>query len=209
MGRRKPRNWKPAVERVERRELLSLVTNIMAGNHNAAINSPKVRALLAGVTTPAAVASPQVSTIRRSGQAPAAGAVRPSTTSIALPAEPGLLSPANPGYNLILQPTGTATPGEVKRQLFTGRLSWAATSSRPGPFSSQAAQVFIAGRAGQLRCSTATSRCGWRWPAIPPLQTTGAAVDLRPELEFQHRPRVGPGDSSRQCGQPRPAQSHH
>ena len=47
MGRRIPRNWKPAVELVEHRELLSLVTDIMAGNHNAVINSPKVRALLA------------------------------------------------------------------------------------------------------------------------------------------------------------------
>ena len=36
MERRISRVWKPAVELVERRELLSLVTNIMAGNHNAA-----------------------------------------------------------------------------------------------------------------------------------------------------------------------------
>ncbi len=50
MERRISRIWKPAVELVERRELLSLVTNIMAGNHNAAINSPKVRALLAQVS---------------------------------------------------------------------------------------------------------------------------------------------------------------
>ena len=35
MERRISRVWKPAVELVERRELLSLVTNIMAGNHNA------------------------------------------------------------------------------------------------------------------------------------------------------------------------------
>ena len=44
MGRRIARNWKPTLEMVEHRELLSLVTDIMAGNYNAMVNSPKVRA---------------------------------------------------------------------------------------------------------------------------------------------------------------------
>jgi hypothetical protein len=176
MGRRISRNWKPAVEMVEHRELLSLVTDVMAGNYNALVNSPKVRALLAGVsnpgTTQAASASGQVTT---SATASSQGRLTPTSKSIALPQNQGFLPPASPGYNLILQPTGTATAGEVKREQFTAVYRGPYTIT-PGSFSSQAMQVFIrgAGTASsmlhsdiQMRLAVATD---------PSLQTTGSAV---------------------------------
>ena len=36
----------------------------------------------------------------------------------------------------------------------------------------------------------------------PALETTGAAVHLRPEPQFQHRSRFRPGDPPHQCRQP-------
>ncbi|MGC1723033.1 MAG: hypothetical protein WA746_28990, partial [Isosphaeraceae bacterium] len=86
MGRRIPRNWKPTLEMVEQRELLSLITDVMAGNYNALVNSPKVRALLDGVsnpaTTQAATTNGQVAT---SATVSANGRLTPTTESIALP----------------------------------------------------------------------------------------------------------------------------
>jgi hypothetical protein len=194
MGRRNSRVWTPAIEMVERRELLSLVTNIMAVNHNGVINSPKVRAFLAGNLTPSPLAvsgSQAVATSGTSGNA----RFTPSATSIALPQNQGYLPPAHPGYNLILQPTGTASPGEVKRQLFKAVYKGNYVIA-PGAFSSQASQVFIrgagsassmlhsdiqmrlavasdpsletTGAAGIFDRNTATSRCGLPWPAILP-----------------------------------------
>jgi hypothetical protein len=175
MGRRISRGWTPAIELVERRELLSLVTNIMAVNHNGLINSPKVRALLAGISAPAtpqpASGSQTAATSTPSGR----GGFTPSTTSIALPQNQGYLPPANPGYNLILQPTGTATPGEVKRQLFKAVYRGNYIIA-PGSFSSQALQVFIrgAGSANTMLHSDIQMRLAVA--ADPSLQTTGSAA---------------------------------
>jgi hypothetical protein len=176
MGRRIPRNWKPTLEMVEQRELLSLVTDIMAGNYNAMVNSPKVQALLDGVsnpaTTQAASASGQVTT---SATASSQGRLTPTSKSIALPQNQGFLPPASPGYNLVLQPTGTATSAEVKRQLFKA-VYIGPYIIGPGSFSSQAMQVFIRGAGTsttmlhsdiQMRLAVATD---------PTLETTGAAV---------------------------------
>ena len=186
MGRRIARNRKPTVEMVEHRELLSLVTDIMAGNYNAMVNSPKVRALLDGVsnpgTTQAASASGQVTT---SATVTSKGRLTPTSQSIALPKNQGFLPPASPGYNLLLQPTGTATSAEVKRQLFKAvyRGPYIIT---PGAFSSQAMLVNIRAREPTPRCCTATSRCGWPWPPIPrsrppgpPRSSTGTSIPTR------------------------------
>ena len=176
MGRRISRNWKPTVEMVEHRELLSLVTDIMAGNHNALINSPKVRALLAGVSTPATVQFASASgLVTTSATVSGRGGFTPTSKSIALPQNQGFLPPASPGYNLVLQPTGTATSAEVKRQLFKAVYRGPYIIG-PGSFSSQAMQVFIRGAGTattmlhsdiQMRLAVATD---------PTLQTTGAAV---------------------------------
>jgi hypothetical protein len=184
MERRISRVWKPAVELVERRELLSLVTNIMAGNHNAVINSPKVRALLAQVSAPALApnatgarvgSSLAPSTAGASASGSRTGGFVPSAPSIALPQNQGYLAPANPGYNLVLQPTGTASSAEVKRQLFTAvyRGPYVIT---PGAFSSQSMLVSIrgAGTANTMLHSDIQLRLAV--PTDPTLQTTGASV---------------------------------
>jgi hypothetical protein len=167
----------PTLEMVERRELLSLVTNIMAVNHNGVINSPKVRAMLAGDLTP------HVPPVASGGQTAATSAMStiggpggftPTNHSIALPQNQGYLPPAHPGYNLILQPTGTASPGEVRRQLFTAVYRGNYVIA-PGSFSSQVAQVFIrgAGTASSMLHSDIQMRLAVA--SDPSLETTGAA----------------------------------
>ncbi len=176
MGRRISRNWKPAVEMVEHRELLSLVTDIMAGNHNALINSPKVRALLAGVSNPvatqAASASGQVTT---SATASSQGRLTPTSKSIALPQNQGFLPPASPGYNLVLQPSGTATSAEVKRQLFKAVYRGPYIIG-PGSFSSQALQVFIRGAGTSTTMLHTDIQMRLAVASDPTLETTGAAA---------------------------------
>jgi hypothetical protein len=176
MGRRISRSRKPAVEYVEPRVLLSVVTDIMAANHNALISSPKVRALLSGVS------SPNTNQVVPASSQAATGAtvnsrrrLTPTSQSIALPQNQGFLPPASPGYNLVTQPTGTATSAEVKRQLFKAVYRGPYIIG-PGSFSSQAMQVFIRGAGTsttmlhsdiQMRLAVATD---------PALQTTGASV---------------------------------
>src|SRR5208337_3060447 len=176
MGRRISRNWKPAVEMVERRELLSLVTDIMAGNHNALINSPKVQALLAGVSNPvatqAASASGQVTT---SATASSQGRFTPTSKAIALPQNQGFLPPASPGYNLVIQPTGNATSAEVKRQLFKAvyRGPYIIT---PGAFSSQAMLVNIRGAGTNTTMLHSDIQMRLAVSTDPSLETTGASA---------------------------------
>ena len=110
-----------------------------------------------------------------SAAASAAEQVHPHDESIAVPANQGFLPPANPGYNLLITPTGTATPAEVKRQLFKAvyRGPYVIT---PGAFSSQAMLVNIRGAGTnttmlhsdiQIRLAVATD---------PSLETTGASA---------------------------------
>jgi hypothetical protein len=178
MGRQARRRCKPAVELVENRKLLSLVTDIMAGNHNALINSPKVRALLDAVG--AYPATQSQSTAPSSSPAPAAAisgraGFTPTSKSIALLQNQGFLPPANPGYNLILQPTGTATPAEVKRQLFSAVFRGPYLISS-GSFSSQASQIFIRGAGTASSMLHADIQMRLAVASDPALQTTGAAT---------------------------------
>jgi hypothetical protein len=176
MGRRIARNRKPTVEMMEHRALLSLVTDIMAGNYNALVNSPKVQALLDGVSNPAtsqvASASGQVTA---SATASSRGGFTPTSNSIALPQNQGFLPPASPGYNLVLQPTGTATPAEVKRQLFTAVYRGPYIIG-PGSFSSQALQVFIRGAGTSTTMLHTDIQMRLAVASDPTLETTGAAV---------------------------------
>jgi len=161
---------------MEHRKLLSLVTDIMAGNYNALVNSPKVQALLDGVsnpaTTQAASASGQVTT---SATASSQGRLTPTSKSIALPQNQGFLPPASPGYNLVLQPTGTATSAEVKRQLFKAVYRGPYIIG-PGSFSSQALQVFIRGAGTSTTMLHTDIQMRLAVASDPTLETTGAAA---------------------------------
>ena len=178
MGRQTRHKCKPAVELVENRKLLSLITDIMAGNHNALINSPKVRALLAGVGSYPATQSQSAASSSSAASASAASgraAFTPTAESIAVPQNQGFQPPANPGYNLILQPTGTATPAEVKRQLFSAVFRGPYIIG-PGAFSSQASQIFIRGAGTATSMLHADIQMRLAVASDPTLQTTGAAT---------------------------------
>ena len=184
-------NWKPTLEMVEQRELLALVTDIMAGNYNALVNSPKVRALLDGVsnpgTTQAASASGQVTT---SATASSQGRLTPTSKSIALPQNQGLLPPASPGYNLVLQPTGTVTPAEVKRQLFKAVYRGPYIIG-PGSFSSQAMQVFIRGAGTATTMLHSDIQMLLAVASDPSLETTRAAVIFDRNLNSNRQSAIG------------------
>jgi hypothetical protein len=159
---------------VERRELLSLITNIMAVKHNAAINSPQVRAMLYGIPGGASAGGGSIgSSISTASPAARQGGFTPTNQSIALPQNQGFLPPAHPGYNLILQPTGTATPAEVRRQRFTAVYRGNYIIG-PGDFSSQARIVSIrgAGTANTMLHSDIQMRLAI--PTDPSLEITGA-----------------------------------
>ena len=176
MGRRIARDRKPTIEMMEHRKLLSLVTDIMAGNYNALVNSPKVQALLDGVsnpaTTQAATTNGQVAT---SATVSANGRLTPTSQSIALPRNQGFLTPASPGYNLVIQPTGTATSAEVKRQLFKAVYRGPYIIG-PGSFSSQASQVFIRGAGTSTTMLHTDIQMRLAVASDPTLETTGAAA---------------------------------
>lgn len=180
MGRRSARNRKPDLEIVEQRRLLSAITDIMAANANALVNSPKVQALLNGVsdspTAQAATTSAQATTSTSAAKA-ASGRSRftPTSQSIAVPKNQGFLSPASPGYNLLIQPTGTATSAEVKCQLFQAvyRGPYIIT---PGNFSSQAMLVNIRGAGTNTTMLHSDIQLRLAVPTDTSLETTGAAA---------------------------------
>ncbi len=130
--------------------------------------------MLAQVSTPTGMQNP-VNAAAAGAASPSArnGGFTPSTTSIAVPQNQGYLPPANPGYNLILQPTGTATPGEVKRQLFQAVYRGPYVIAA-GSFSSQAFQVFIRGAGTATTMLHSDIQLRLAVPSDPALQTTGA-----------------------------------
>jgi hypothetical protein len=160
---------------VEPRALLSLITDILAGNYNALMNSPRVRGLLAGVSNPGATQAATSGQAATSAAVTANGRFTPTSQSIAVPGNQGFLPPANPGYNLVIQPTGTATPSEVKRQLFKAiyRGPYIIT---PGNFSSQAMLVNIRGAGTNTTMLHSDIQLRLAVPTDPSLQTTGAAA---------------------------------
>ncbi|QEH34608.1 hypothetical protein OJF2_31490 [Aquisphaera giovannonii] len=179
MGRRSPRARRPGLEPVERRDLLSLPTVMMAAHYNGMVNSPRVRAMLADAGTTAASRASSTSTASNASPAMAAssgaggrGRFAPSSTSIAVPENQGYQ--LNPGYNLVLQPTGTATPAEVKRQIFKAAFRGTYVIT-PGSYSSQQSQVFIRGAGTSTSMLHTDIQMRIAVAADPTLQTTGAA----------------------------------
>ena len=176
MGRSTGRKRKPDLEMMEQRQLLSLITDIMAGNYNALVSSPRVQALLEGVSNPARSQAATTNGQAATGATVSAnGRLTPTSQSIALPQNQGYLAPASPGYNLVVQPTGTATPAEVKRQLFKAvyRGPYIIT---PGAFSSQAMLVNIRGAGTNTTMLHSDIQIRLAVPTDPSLETTGASA---------------------------------
>jgi hypothetical protein len=123
-------------------------------------------------TTQAATATAQTASITGSG---GQGRFTPTSQSIALPQNQGFLPPASPGYNLVLQPTGTATSAEVKRQLFKAAYRGPYIIG-PGSFSSQSEQIFIRGAGTATSMLHSDIQMRLAVAADPTLQTTGATV---------------------------------
>ena len=167
MGRSRHRNWTPSLELVERRELLSLVTNIMAGHRQALIGSLLSRSALAHTNV---VASPPATSSGAAASSSGQGGFAPSPTSIALPQNQG-----PQGINLVLQPTGQITPKELKRELFQATFVGSYTIG-PGRFSSEQSQVFIRGTGR----ATTMLHCDIQMRLVvaqdPTIQNSGASV---------------------------------
>ncbi|MDR3620426.1 MAG: hypothetical protein P4L85_13830 [Paludisphaera borealis] len=154
MSRRRSRSWKPVVEAVEERQLLSLVTNIMVSNHQSFVNSVKVRSAL-GDRSAASAAS-------TSGQN--------SQTSIALPQNQG-----PQGINLMLSPMGTMSPLQYKKSLYTAKFVGNYTIG-PGRFDSEALQVAIQGVGSTTNMLHADIQLGLIVAKDSSIQNSGASV---------------------------------
>lgn len=128
MGRRIPRDLQPLLERFERRELLSAITDIMAANSIAASQGSQNAS--AGETALNLALS----------QANASAA---SSQSIAVPSNQGPLIVDGNIVNAALVPTGTLTPRELRRERFVAQYVGTYTVG-PGRTSDEANQVFIA-----------------------------------------------------------------
>jgi hypothetical protein len=118
MGRRIPRDLRPFLEEVERRDLLSAITDVMAGNSSAA----------------AAL------------QSLAAAQASSSSESIAISANQGPLvnstNPNNPINNMALAPTGTVSKRQLRKEKFVGRYVGSYTVGA-GRTSDERIQTFI------------------------------------------------------------------
>jgi hypothetical protein len=125
MARRMPHDWRPDLEEFERRELLSSITDVMAGSSLALRGAPS--------------APLSASTSAAPGQSAAVSAFTPSTTSIAIPSNQG---PPPFGTNLALTPTGTLTPHQLRLERFVARFTGTYTIGA-GRTSTEALQTFI------------------------------------------------------------------
>jgi hypothetical protein len=126
MGRRIRRGLRPDLELFERRELLSAITDVMAGSNLASQGATGARA--GGALTAA------------TSQAGGNGGFVPSGTSIATANNQG---PPPIGTNLALTPTGTLTRRQLRREEFKASFKGTYTIG-PGRTSTEASQIFIA-----------------------------------------------------------------
>ena len=115
---RSARRLRPRFEQVEARWLLSVYTDLMIDNRQAAL---------------ASLAAKQKQAYR-----PQNTAITTSSTSIATPSHQG-----PQGLNLALTPIGTLTPAEKRREMFSAKSSGSIRCR--GGFSSEASQVLIQG----------------------------------------------------------------
>jgi hypothetical protein len=132
MARRIPRGRRLSVEVCERRELLSVYTDIMSASN---LHAARGRASLVLGSA--------------SSQPAAGGGFVPSQTSIAIAANQG---PPPIGTNLAITPTGTLTPREIRREHFVAQFN-GTYKIGAGRTSTEALQTFItaAGSANTMR----------------------------------------------------------
>jgi hypothetical protein len=123
MGRRIPRDLRPLLEEIERRELLSAITDVMAGN------------------------SITVAALHSRATALAASQATSSAQSIAASSNQGpLLNSANPNFNpvnnMALAPTGTLSKRQQRKEKFVARFVGTYTVGA-GRTSDEQIQTFI------------------------------------------------------------------
>jgi hypothetical protein len=160
MSRRRSRSWKPVLEAVEDRRLLSMVTAMLAGNQQSFINSVKARSILGDRSNSA------VSAALASGQ----NGSSTSQSSIALPQNQG-----QQGINLLLHPEGTMTPRQYKKSLYTATFAGNYTIG-PGRFDTEALQVAIQGVGRTTNILHADIQIGLIVARDPSVQNSGASA---------------------------------
>jgi len=153
MSRRKSRSWKPELEAVEPRQLLSLVTNILMSNHQNQVAATRARAVAANP-------------VLFGG---ATGFV-PSRSSIALDQNQGAQ-----GVNLLLSPQGEMSAHQFRRSLFQAAFVGPYTIG-PGRFDSEATQVSIRGAGRTTDMLHADIQIGLIVAADPTVQNSGASA---------------------------------
>jgi hypothetical protein len=127
MRRRIPWRVRPYVEVCERRELLSAITDILAGNSLAASRR-----------------APHAQQVALVAPNQAAG-TRGSSQSIAVPQNQGpLLNPNGTINNLAIAPTGTLTKREQRRERFVAHYVGSYTQG-PGRSSDEVTDTFVTG----------------------------------------------------------------
>ena len=138
MGRRIARRQRPHFDEMERREMLSAITDMMAANSLTEARSRLGQA---------------AGTVQT--QASSLGGFVPSTTSIAIAQNQG---PPPIGTNLALTPTGTLTRRQLRKELFVAKFTGSYTIGA-GRTSTEAMQTFITGEGQPTQCCIAISRC--------------------------------------------------
>jgi hypothetical protein len=156
MSRRRSRCWKPAVEAVEQRRLLSLVTNILVSNHQNFVNSQRNRSALGDQSAVSATS--------------AQNGFTPSRTSIVSPENQG-----PQGVNLMLSPQGVMTPKQFKKSLFQATFVGPYTIG-PGRFSTEALQVAVRGVGRTTNILHADIQIGMIVAKDPSIQNSGAST---------------------------------
>jgi hypothetical protein len=133
MGRRNRRGLRPGLELVERRELLSAITDVLAAN-----------SLRAGARAVPQLAGGGASTAGGQGSSGSSSFGASITLGGSTLSQGPVLNPDGSINNMALAPTGTPKPGQLKRQQFTARFV-GPYSVVPGRTSTQATQTLIQG----------------------------------------------------------------
>jgi hypothetical protein len=133
MGRRIRRGLRPGLELVERRELLSAITDVMAADSlRASARAGRAVAQLGGASSGGQGSG---------GSSSFASSITLGTSTLN---QGPVLNPDGSINNMALAPTGTPKPGELKRMQFTARFV-GPYSVVPGRTTTQASQTLIQG----------------------------------------------------------------